>query len=595
MSGICGIIHTQKTQPREVAQAMANRLTHRGPDGQTIQRLPACDLALSWMGPEGGGVFPEFPSEPSGRYTVVLDGALTNREALRESLGSEGKRLEGCGDEALIGTAFARWGRNCLQRFEGAFAFLLWDKARHLFFAARDRLGQKPLFYGMGHQGTLLFASEIKALLASGLMDPKLDIPAVDACLALGFVPPDRSVFRGIQPLPAGHFLEWVEREIRVYPWWRPRFSSRFCSLEEGAEQLATLLRRVLAPLMEGGGRQLWALDGADLLLLRALEKEGMPPGAVHSAPDWFPGGFPISTGAKPALKPEAGPGLLERWAQQMDEPYTHPDGGAFFALADEAAENRGLSVSALGAAALLGGYEDLHPPLALSEKEGPRFWRWLALKMAQGLLLRRKEDGLSLRALEMANRWPDCWTRQVMASTRLGSQRRRLWWGRRSGRLSPFLPGEAFSPPDGLEGLNRAFYFDLKGRLPGKELAQWDGALGAYSLEGRLPFLQEDMVEFALTLPPELKVEKEETLRVLRRAVSAEPGPSRPGQGPDFSVLGHPSWRPLLARVFSEDGPLRRLLPGLSGNQQHRREEATWALLLLGLWLEKHPGYLPD
>jgi len=169
---------------------------------------------------------------------------------------------------------------------------------------------------------------------------------------------------------------------------------------------------------------------------------------------------------------------------------------------------------------------------------------------------------------------------------------RRALWQGR---DVEPFVPGDYYRPPHDAAGLNRAFYFDVTSYLPGDILLKVDRAAMAHGLETRAPFLDRDLVEFALSLPPSLKVSRDETKIVMREAFrNLWPASlqNRPKQGfgaPIARWLRQPRMQPLLDRVFARDSRLRTLLPGVDDAARSALTYRTWFLLTLGLWLETH------
>jgi len=125
------------------------------------------------------------------------------------------------------------------------FAFAVWDAQEKRLFAARDLFGEKPLYFATTPDGGLLLASEIRALLASGKVAPELDLQLVDAFLAFGYVPLDRTIYKNVQTLPPGHFLDWDGRILRVERYWLPRFAPHAIGLDEVVERLRELLSRL--------------------------------------------------------------------------------------------------------------------------------------------------------------------------------------------------------------------------------------------------------------------------------------------------------------------------------------------------------------
>jgi len=239
----------------------------------------------------------------------------------------------------------------------------------------------------------------------------------------------------------------------------------------------------------------------------------------------------------------------------------------------------------------LFGGYS-WYPNLAASESVRLPRAQWLVLR-AMARMQRHPSPGLVRRGAvaNLAAR-RDMWERDVVALTIMHERRRLRLWGRRPGAL--FAPDGLFRPSDEVRGLNRAFYFDLTSFLPGDILVKLDRAAMAHGLETRAPFLDRDLVEFALSLPPSLKVDRDATKIVMREAFknlwpTELHDRSKQGFGsPIAKWMELPDVQSLIARVARRGSPLRELLPGLRQSDVQERSYAGWILLTLGLWLER-------
>lgn len=192
---------------RTLLAAMNDCQAHRGPDqsglhlepglGLGHRRLSIIDLA--------GGIQPLFNEDRS--VVVVYNGEIYNFAALAEELARAGHRFRTHCDTEVIVHAWEEWGANCLERFRGMFAFALWDRKAATLFLARDRLGIKPLYYAELTDGTLLFASELKALERHPRLPRELDPEAVEDYFTFGYIPEPRSIFQAVRKLAPGHYL----------------------------------------------------------------------------------------------------------------------------------------------------------------------------------------------------------------------------------------------------------------------------------------------------------------------------------------------------------------------------------------------------
>ncbi len=216
MCGIAGFIDPRgprdQERDRALAAAMAESLRHRGPDSNGVWTDPAAPVALGFRrlaiidpGPEGD----QPMSSAGGRYQLVFNGEIYNHRALRAELEAAGRReWRGESDTEVLIEAIANWGlRPALAKLNGMFALAVWDRERRVLFLARDRLGEKPLYYGR-QDGVFLFASEAKALKRHPAWRGEVDREALALYLRHAYVPAPHSAWRGILKLAPGTLLE---------------------------------------------------------------------------------------------------------------------------------------------------------------------------------------------------------------------------------------------------------------------------------------------------------------------------------------------------------------------------------------------------
>ncbi len=228
---VCGIAGVFNRDGRPVEQAwllaMADTLCHRGPDadgfwaadglGLAHRRLSVIDVSAAGRQPMGS---------EDGRIQVCYNGEIYNFDEIRQELMARGHRFVSRTDTEVIAHAWEEWGAQAMGRFNGMFAFAVWDRAERRLWLVRDRLGVKPLYYAA--IGTrLVFGSEIKALLAVPGVTRTLDPVALDAFLALNYVPGPRTIWREVEQLPPGHLLTAVADGYTVEPYWDVRFGAR--------------------------------------------------------------------------------------------------------------------------------------------------------------------------------------------------------------------------------------------------------------------------------------------------------------------------------------------------------------------------------
>lgn len=228
-----------------IAKRILATMVHRGPDGSGCCDFPGCVLLhtrLAIIDPEGGGQ-PMQLQWGQERYTITYNGELYNTQQLRDQLLQEGHSFLGHSDTEVVLHAYAHWGQDCVNRFNGIFAFAVWEHGTKRLFLARDRMGVKPLFYKL-HEGGLLFASEMKSILAYPTVRAQLDTEGIGQLLLLG--PgrlPGSGVFKDVQELKPGCCAVYTAGRLRTRCYWRLRdreHTDSFAATVEKVRELVT-------------------------------------------------------------------------------------------------------------------------------------------------------------------------------------------------------------------------------------------------------------------------------------------------------------------------------------------------------------------
>ena len=225
MCGIVGQTFQRGQCKPEILRAMRDTMIHRGPDdagewtspdfrvGLAHRRLAIIDLSSTGHQPM---------QDQTGKLTIVFNGEIYNFRELRKHLAAKGHKFRSNSDTEVILAAYREWGTDCLNKLNGMFAFGLYDDERKRLFLARDRAGEKPLFY-WHHEGTLSFASELKALMANPDMPRRLDMAALDCYLAFGYVPGDLCILKSVNKLPPAHALTYhiTNGQLKIWRYWQ--------------------------------------------------------------------------------------------------------------------------------------------------------------------------------------------------------------------------------------------------------------------------------------------------------------------------------------------------------------------------------------
>lgn len=570
MCGIAGIVNPGSgpgdgDRARRL-KAMVEALSHRGPDGLGCWESGACGLAHSRLAivDLAGGAQPM--AEPGGRLCVVFNGEIYGFEALRAGLDYPFRTRS---DTEVLLALYRRHGLDMLEHLPGMFAFAIWDEAEQRLFCARDRFGEKPFYYARGRDGAFVFASEVKAVLASGLVDADLDSQALSEFLVYSYIPEGRSIHGGIAALKPGCALTLGPEGLRVWRYWDLPETRQDITAEAAAEELSALLeqsvRRCLVADVEVGVLLSGGLDSTTLGLLAARQ------GRLKTFSFGFEGWrneLPFAREAAQAMGSEHIellesqvdlPHALLSLARHYDEPFGDLSAIPTLSLCRLVRSHVKVALGGDGADELMGGYVSWYQAL-----------------------LDRPGGGNALAD------WSDCaeghWRQQ------------QIYFRPEELEALGLPPVRRPLSPDYHGGLDDAMRLDLRGFLPGDILKKVDRAAMAFGLELRLPFLDWPVAEFLAALPWRLKLDGNRGKLVLRRAFERlwpESIRTRGKQGFSADVdawLKRPDIVPLRRRYLLEKGlRIRSVLPGeLLDAGADDLGYRGWLLLVLSLWLEQ-------
>lgn len=527
MCGIVGIYNLdgQPVTDQQLLLRMADQMVHRGPNdsgvfcdgpvGLAMRRLSIIDLA--------GGHQPI--STEDGRMTIVCNGEVFNFQALRKDLEARGHRFSTGSDTEVIAHQFEEEGPEAIQRLNGMFGFALWDRTDRTLYVVRDRLGVKPVYYAI-HNGVLLFASEIKSILAYPGFPREVDPVALDDYFTFRYVPAPRTMFRGIQKLLPGHYLRVQGSRLVQERYWDlavhqgdgrsvSSYEAEFAALLEDAVQLRLVSDVPLGVFLSGG------LDSSVIAALMQRHNSRQ----VESFSIGFEGLADESSFAQVAAQAIGthhhmrrvcvlDTDLLPRLLWHLDEPIADPAILPTYYLAQFAKEQVTVALTGEGADELFGGYKKYRDDAWVRlYRRIPRparaqvFDRLLAhLPMVAG-----RHENHRLFVMEDARRWL-AWDEVI-----LPTWKSRLYGPTlRHGLLA--RTEEPVDYTDHLDGLTAMLLTDVKTSLADDLLMKVDKMTMAHALEARTPFLDYRVVEFAFRLPPALKLSLRTNKVLLRR-----------------------------------------------------------------------------
>ena len=552
MCGICGIFNLalETAAQRERIDLMSARLIHRGPDSHGKFELPYLALAirrLSIIDLQTGDQ-PLF--NETGDVALVFNGEIYNYRELRRDLVQRGHHFKTHSDGEVIAHLYEEQGPDCVRQLNGMFAIALWDNGAKRLLLARDRAGEKPLFYWF-RDNTLVFASEIKALFEYPGVGRTLDQEAVGQFFFYGYVPAPRSIFAEIRKLPAAHRMVIEAGQVRVEPFWRlqeylrPPGRPRVSRIEENAllKELRTRVREAaLSRLVSDVPLGVFLSGGVDSSTVVALMSE-LTPGNVNTFSVAFPEkAFNEESYARlvarrfntrhhvlVADKAQLREGL-EILADHLDEPLADAAVIPTFLISRFARKHIKVALSGEGSDELFGGYP-MHIGARLAEYylRLPRFLRRQLFARLQPFF------PLSSSAVPMG-----LFLRRFLAHVdKEPALRPQIWFGmfapdELNKLFSPEFEccagrGEPiFAPLDRVrqgalfeDALAQVMYLDFRLYLEDDLLVKVDRASMACSLELRTPYLDHRLIEFAASLPTQLKVPTVQLKHLLKKAVS--------------------------------------------------------------------------
>ncbi len=598
---------------------MTRELSHRGPDqdgfyfddrlGMGMRRLSIIDLRTG----------KQPISNEEGTVSVVYNGEIYNFPELRLLLEKKGHRFATDTDTEVIVHAYEEYGFECLKRFNGMFAFSLWDSEKKILFIARDRLGIKPLYYHHGPQ-RFAFASEIKSIIKIGDIKRTINRRALYHYLGYEFVPAPDSIFEGIRKLPQGHYLVFDSRQnsVRVKKYWDCSFRAKRYSEDQLAGQLLENLKRAverrlisdvpLGAFLSGG------IDSSAIV--------GLMSGLKEDPVRTFSIGFEdasyneLAHARKVAecfgtdhtekmITPDA-VNLTGEIVKYFDEPFADISAIPTFLVSELARTKVKVVLSGDGGDELFAGYEryvasriagTLPIPRPVGRIAGSLF-KPREKKKGLANMFQRYSEGLQLPDDARHMRW-QYFLNKNLEDGLFQKDLRAL-----ADRTDAFGPLNTFYGKSGLKGrLDREQYADIKLYLADDILVKVDRMSMAHSLEARVPFLDHTLVEFAMTIPPGLRLRSLRTKHILKKAVSGLLPRDIINRKKEGFSIPIKNWlrtdlrdlmkekleRPAFSRerLFNQRFINKLMKLHIRGDKNYSHQ--LWALMMFGMWYERY------
>ena len=623
MCGICGAVSYRPDLiiDEAVLKHMGQTLYHRGPDddgyyvdgqaGLGMRRLSIIDLVT--------GQQPVTNEDKT--LKLVFNGEIYNYREIRTRLEKKGHIFTSAGDSEVILHAYEEYGQQCLDHFNGMFAFAVWDTTRRRLFLARDRLGIKPLYYWAGAAG-LVFGSELKAVLAHPHVPRDIDPFALDQYLTLEYIPAPRTIFKDVCKLPPGHWLLFQDGQLKIEQYWdipvQHLPADEVTCTEILAELISDAVRLRLVSDVPLGAFLSGGIDSSTIVAVMRQASPtpvqtfsiGFEDATYNELPDARAVARHFDTNhQEQILQPDISE-LAERLVAHLDEPLADFSIFPTYLVSKLAGGSVKVVLSGDGGDEIFGGYD------TYVAQQLDRYYRWLPASLRQRALpallervppqsakkgfinkAKRFVEGGALSETLQHTRWMMFMHDQDKMQLYQPELKTSL-----NGASAVALFEDYFNAVGQTEPLIQQQYVDIKTYLADNILTKVDRMSMAASIEARLPLLDHRIVEFAWNLPANLKLRRGQTKVILRRTMNGhlpEMVLNKPKQG--FSIpLKHwlrGSLRPLMLDLLSIDSVRRRgyfepqtvsrwVSEHLAGHTNHSHR--LWALMVFELWCQK-------
>lgn len=628
MCGICGVLDNREYARSDpvIVRKMCSALSHRGPDDEGVyvkdghpavalghRRLSIIDLSAAGHQPM---------SNESGSVVVALNGEIYNYRELRADLEKKGHIFRSHTDTEAVVHLYEDHGKECVKFLRGMFAFAVWDNDRKLLMLARDRAGKKPLFYRYA-DSVFCFASELAAMMASGLINKDVDRQAIHRYLTFGYIPAPFTIYKGVFKLPPAHTLIYKDGKVAIERYWRLDYTKKLnISERDAAKELLRLLEdAVRIRLRSDVPLGAFLSGGIDSSTVVALMSRLCQRKVKTFSIGFEESGFNELRFARKVaerygtehhefiVKPnalEVLPLLVERYG----EPYADSSCIPTYYVARETKKHVTVALNGDGADEFFAGYEryqgmvlsELYhrlPPIVRNAVSG--LFRLFPDSIDPKNRLRNIKRFFSVIDLPTRQRylrWIGVFDTGLKDAVYSDLFRSEMGDSDPGDLLSPFLEDRS----SGLEIIDRVLTNDVNLYLPDDLLVKADIATMANALEARSPFLDQDVMEFACRLPAAYKVKGMTKKYILKKAIAdLLPSENIYRRKMGFGVPVGEWFRGDLAGLMQDtvlsERALRRgyfkpdAVRGLVRRHIDRRADFTfqlWALLMLELWHER-------
>lgn len=579
MCGIVAIAGTKLDMGHYKTAAMLRELKYRGPDEEGQQVFSNC-----WLGHRRLAIVDlEMGKQPmlDGELSITFNGEIYNQHELRTRLKKEGYSFKTRSDTEIILKAYRMWGDKCPEYLDGMFSFVIWDDKRDEMFVARDRLGKKPLYYFFDGN-TILLASEIKSLVASGALVPQIDLKAIDNYLRLMYILPWKSVYKNVHQIPPAHCGTFKNGKLALKRYWTLTHKPLNISYKDAKAEVHRLLREAIKKRLTTSDVEIGTFlsGGIDSTLVTLIAaKEFNYPIKVFSVSYGNHNELPFAKQVNEKIGGEhfiesineCRPQELDQVIAYFDEPHADTSDFPQHLISRLASQKVKVVLSGDGADELFLGY------------------KWHI-----------KHDDVELNKNEHTSY---LFHKRLYSICAFSEQQREMLWNSSDMINDDILIKDLYGNDD--DSIECVTTFDLTSHLPGQILTKIDRAGMMHGLEVRSPFLDTALIEFVFNLPYEYKVRNGEQKYILKD-ILAEYMPAdfvyRHKQGfgapieqwldsPNmkeyvYEKLGHGAQ---IRSIFSERNIDKHIKNFYATNHRNERDgQRLWVLLCLERWMNQ-------
>lgn len=606
MCGISGIVYPEISQNPEYKvrlKKMTDAMQHRGPDDEGMEFFANCFLGfrrLSIVDTSSAGHQPMYSQD--NNCCIIFNGEIYGYRDIKQTITNYSFKSNT--DTEVVLALYGKYGTDVLQQISGMFAFAIWDEKQQQIFGARDRFGEKPFYYAFGKNGEFIFASEIKSILATKLVDEEINSDAVFHYLRHAYVSSQQTIYKNIFVLPPSHFLIYKNGELQINSYYTLEKSEVRINEKDAVENLKNLTRNsVKKQLIADVPVGVFLSGGLDSGTMVALSSEFHPTittlGFAYEG-DWneMPQARQIAEKYKTEhhevfLEEERISEILEKILTNLDEPLADTSIVATYAICEKAKEKMTVVITGNAGDELFGGYKWYQQELEFLEQGN-----------ANKTLLPLFKMGSLFSKIIGAKKWNASFQEKINRAkynTIIDYHKRKVHQFFTKEEVEKLLKsGKDFEHHYSFnldeKNLNSCLKMDLTNVLPGSYMVKDDRISMMHSIELRTPFLDKNLVDFCMSLPYQYKVSATQTKKILRQAFGSlltEDILSKKKQG-----FGAPVAKWL--KLKEMEGFTNEILKNSESKiyQFLHFEEAQkyldytykhWVLLVLGIWFEKH------